>query len=321
MSTTLAWVQAGCLVIAGLAALTAAGATIIPDVAPSAMTMETMDDLLGVSRYEDTATCEFWVINMTNPTERIERDFACGFYWDWSVHENQTAYVHEVLLDRDRRQIFQVPHMDRGRMEEWYHVDAHMLTEDALSFTEAGEGAGVLMPPPGAEGELTMGWVSSGGQKHAPEHLVHGRQLQQTGTKTIDGITTRVWESSFERVETTWHGYDIHLSEEVSLASDPRTGWILEMERHVLVEMTATQMAKAFGFQLPIEDRGEPQAIMELDYRSTDQARAQHVEENRFFGDLVTPIEEHRTITGIAAVPAALLGSIGLVVRSYRVRG
>lgn len=319
MSTTLGWVQAGCLVVAGLAALTVAGAAAIPDVAPAAMTMGTMDDLLGVSRFEDTATCGFWVVNMTNPTQRIERSFRCGFYWDWSVHDDGTAYVHEVLLDRDQEQIFQVPHMDRGTMEEWYHVDAHMLTEDALSFTEAGEGAGVLMPPPGAQDELTMGWVSSGGQKHAPEQLVHARQLQQTGTKTIDGIETRVWASSFERERTTWHGYDIYLTEEVTLASDPRTGWILEMERHVLVEMTPTQMGKAFGFQLPVEDRGEPREIMELEYQSTDEARTQHVEEDRFFRDLVTPIEEHRTIAGIAAVPAAFLGSIGLVVRSYRV--
>lgn len=321
MSTTLGWVQAGCLVVAGLAALTVAGAAAIPDVAPAAMTMGTMDDLLGISRFEDQATCSFWAVNMSNPAEEIERDFACGFYWDWSVHENQTAYVHEVLLDRDRGQVFQVPEMERGTMSEWYHVDAHMLTEDALSFTEAGPGAGVLMPPPSSQGNLTMGWVSSGGQKHAPEHLVAARDLQQTGTKTIDGIETRVWESTIDRQRTTWHGYDIYLSEDVSLASDPRTGWILEMDRHVLVEMTPTQMGKAFGVQLPVDDRGEPRPIMELEYQSTDEGRAQHVEEDRFFIDLVTPIEEHRTIAGIAAVPAASLGSIGLVVTSYRVRG
>lgn len=208
--------------------------------------------------------------------------------------------------------------MDRGNLEEWYRVDGHMLTEDALSFqVTAPRDPGVLMPPPGAKDRVTMGWVSSGGEPDGQEVLVHPRELVETGNRSYQGIDTVVWESSFQRERVTWHGYDVLLSEDVELTSDPRTGWILEMERDVLVEMTPGQMADAFGFQLPVEE-GEPRAVMELVYKTTEEGIADHVEEDRFFRRLVTPIEEHRAVAGISSVPAALFGSVGLVVASYR---
>lgn len=93
-------VQWTCLAVATLAVVGTGLAAGLPQIAPSVMTMDTMDTLFDIDRYEDTATCEFWVVNMSQPVptdptslspERpfntIERTFPCGFFWDWQERE------------------------------------------------------------------------------------------------------------------------------------------------------------------------------------------------------------------------------------------
>lgn len=295
------------------AAATALLAPLAPALAQDVMTMETMDRAFEVGRYEDVGRCDFWVVNMSKPDERIERSFGCGFFWDWRTHDAGVAYVHEALVDHETGRAFRVPGMERGNMEEWYHVDAHMLTPDALRF--AIPDAGVLMPPPGARASLVMGWVESGGERGGEQRLVHPRDLRETAQEEVLGIPTVKWESRFERQPARWHGYDVFLSEEVALWSDPRTAWILKMERHVVVEMTPAQMAAVLGAPPPAPLPGAldgPQPVMELTYRTVDEGTAKHREETLFFQGLVAWIERApalvRPAMGVAtvAVVAAL---------------
>ncbi len=315
LGAVLQWSLVAMALVAGLSS---AAGVYAPKLAPDLMTMETMEELFGTNRYEDRGTCDFWVVNMTQPNERIERDFACSFYWDWSLYQGGNAYVHEALVDLEQGEVFRVPHMDRGNMEEWYHVDGHMLTDNALAFTNTtGGDAGVLMPPPGARGELTMGWVSSGGIYGGPEQLIVARPLIEQGNETIEGLETIQWESHVDRARVSWHGYDVYLSEDVSLASDPKTGWVLEMYRHVLVEMTPGQMAEAFGLPLPA-DPGGLEPIMELTYQTTPGAIGQHAEENRGFRSLMAPIEHGDDIARVGGASAGFLLAAGLSVRTLR---
>lgn len=283
---------------------------LIPRAAPQAMTMGTMDRMMGVDRYEDIGHCDFWVVNMTMPAQRIERSFPCGFYWDWSERDDRGAYIHEALVDHERDQVFTVPHMDNGTMEEWYHVQPAMLTDDALRFT-AVEGAGVLMPPPGSQDRLVMGWVESGGQKGGPERLVHARNLTAVGTRTIQGIETVHWTSSFDREPATWHGYQVHLSEEVHLWSDPTTGWILDMRRHVTVSMTPSQIAAAQGHGVP-STGGDPYPVMELHYRTTPPGIDKHVQQDRLFRKMMAPIEGWQPIAAAGLAGLVTTGAVGI---------
>lgn len=288
------------VVVAGLV-----GTLMIPHVAPHAMTMGTMDAMMGVDRYQDRGRCDFWVVNMSFPAERIEREFPCGFHWDWSTRDDRGAYIQEALLDHERGAIFEVPNMERGRMEEWYHVDGHMLTDDALAFTTV-DGAGVLMPPPGSSGNLTIGWVESNGTQDGEERLVHARNATEDGSATIRGIDTVRWTSSFRREPATWHGYDVHLSERVAMWSDPKTGWILKMHRHVVVEMTPSQMAAAAGHDAP-STGSDPRPVMELDYRSVPEGVDRHVDQDRTFRAMMTPVHGWRTGALALAAAAAVL--------------
>lgn len=308
-----------------LASAVAAASPLVPGVAPQMMTMATMDRAFEVSRYEDVGRCDFWVVNMSKPDERIERSFDCGFFWDWSAHEAGVAYVHEALVDHGTGRVFEVPEMERGRLEEWYHVDAHMLTPDALRFRLPG--AGVLMPPPDAAGALVMGWVESGGELGGEQRLVFPRALAETAREEAAGVPTLKWESRFAREPVQWHGYDVFLTEEVTLWSDPRTAWILQMERHVLVEMTPAQMAAVLGVAAPSQAEGvgplhEPRPVMELTYRTVDAGVAKHREETLFFQSLVAWIHRApglvRPALGVTVVAA--VAGLSLQIAAHRLR-
>lgn len=309
--------------VAGTAA--AAAGPLVPAMAPGMMTMETMDRAFGVGRYEDEGRCDFWVTNMSMPTERIERAFDCGFFWDWTAQVDGYHYVHEALVDRETGLVFEVPEMPRGNLEEWYRVDGHMLTAEALRF--ATPDAGVLMPPPGSRGQLVMGWIESGGRRGGEERLLVPRELREVGVEEVAGIETVHWESAHERVPVVWHGYDAYLTEEVALWSDPKTAWILKMERHVVVEMTPAQMAKSQGVDPPPSLAGtgpmnEPQPVMELQYRTVESGTAKHREETLFFQSLVAWIDRAPDFVkpGVTVAVVALVAGLSLHVAAHRTR-
>lgn len=314
-------VRAGVLLIIVAVIASAAGAALAsaPLAAPRVMTMGTMSWMMGVTGYHDEGHCRFSMVDMDNPTETIEREFSCGFAWDWSEYEDGEALVHEVLYDFETGGVFTVPGMEGGQMQEWYRVNAHMLTPDALQFLGPVRGqAGVLMPPPGSNDVLTMGWVESNGQKGAQERLVTPRALNVVGETEAYGIKWQEWASSLDRVRTSWHGYDLYLSEDVFMRSDPQTAWILQMDRHVVVEMTPYQMAEAFGMGvdesflgLPVEipldkgSLGEPEWVMELHYRTLDEKRSDHAEQTQEFQELLALIDNSGKLG-----PWVLLGSL-----------
>jgi hypothetical protein len=311
---------ASCLVLAGTAGLVAIVGVVAPPVAPDVMTMDTMASCMGQERYQDEGTCDLWVVNMSSPADRIERTFPCSFYWDWSHRDNGTAHVQEALLDLEEDRIFQVPHMDRGRMEEWYHVDGHMLTDDALSFTVGSRrDPGVLMPPPDSEDSVTMGWVTSGGERGGEEKLLHPRDLQALRDTRLEGLEVRHWRSSFTRERVTWHGYDVYMSEDVDMWSDPQTAWVLKMRRHIVVEMTAQQMAEATGQPAPPESGDdEPRKVMEFTYESTAEAGTQHADQAWTFQAMMVPIRDGPTVTKGGLAAAASLAALGLAGRTVR---
>lgn len=321
MTTLGATVQATALVFAGLLGVGAIAGAVAPSIAPDLMTMETMADWMEVDRYQDRGTCDVWVTNMSNPTERIERDFACSFFWDWSLYQDGEAYVHEALYDLEKEQVFEVPNMARGNLEEFYHVDGHMLTRDALTFQADGvSGAGVLMPPPGARDNVTMGWVASGGERGGEQRLIAARDLQEVGTQQVEGLEAVAWNSTVDRERVTWHGYDVYMTEHVDMLSDPKTGWVLEMQRHVVVEMTPSQMAAASGNPLPpaFEGTGEPERVMELTYRTSAGAIDDHAAQAKEFRRMMWPIEDGETIDNVAGASAGFLAVAGLTTRTVR---
>ncbi len=287
----------------GLAVLVVAGGLhVADDVAPSVMTMGTMSDHMGVDRYEDGGWCSFWMMNQSNPLETIERSFPCGFFWDWSITQDGVPYVREALMDHEQGRVFEAPGLERGRMEAFYHVNGEMLTEDALEF-QVSEEAGVLMPPPGARGEVTMGWVASGAERGGQERLIFPRTLEETGTVSVGGIDAVRWNSSFEQERVTWHGHDVHLTEHVDMVNDPKTGWVLEMRRHVIVAMTPSQMMDAFG--LPAiglgASQGDPMPVMGLEYETRPEAIPGHVDQAKAFQRMMWPIENGEDLDGVAA--------------------
>lgn len=320
MTSAAGLAQASLFALAVLAGVGAAVGTVAPDLADDAMTMATMSDWMGEDRYQDRGTCDFHAVNMSNPTDEIERDFACSFYWDWSLYQDGDAYVHEVLYDLEEDEIFQVPEMERGRMHEFYHVDGHMLTEDALTFQRADPEAGVLMPPPGARGNVSMGWVESGGERGGHERLVLARDLQEVGTQQVDGLEAVRWNSTVEREPVTWHGYEAYMTEHVTLVNDPETAWVLEMRRHVLVEMTPAQMADAFGQPPPsaLGDPGGPEPVMELTYRTSAAAIDDHADKAREFQRMMWPIDHGDEIDNVAGASAGFLLVGGLATRTVR---
>lgn len=203
-------------------------------------------------------------------------------------------------------------------MEEWYHVDGHMLRAGALEFSVAG--AGVLMPPPGARDAVAMGWVESGGVKGGQERLVAPRDLRATGTGLIQGIPTVQWESRFDARPSTWHDHGILLTEEIRFDGDPKTGWILTMERRVLVEMTPEQALAFFGLPVPIDVsalQGGPATlpIMELVYRTTPAGVDAHVAEDRTFRAMMAPIDAWAALAWSAVAAGVVAAAAWFVMR------
>ncbi len=133
---------------------------------------------------------------------------------------------------------------------------------------------------------------------------------------TLGGVEGVMWESAFEREETTWHGYEVFLTEKVEMVNDPRTGWVLEMQRYVLVEMTPSQMFDAWGVNVPglFEEVGEPEPVMELVYETRPDVIPAHAQQAESFQRLMLPVEHQEPLTRIGVALAVLAGGLAGVV-------
>lgn len=298
----------GAWLIAAILGIGAISGFAVRGLVPQQITLETMDETLGVHGFGDHGTCQLFARNASDPARTIERTFPCEFTWEFVGHCDGTTRLHEALYDREKDRVVRIPGLDNGEMEEWYRVRSHMFHDDAYRYT-FDSSAGVFTPPPGAGGSLTVGLVTSEGRPDGDARLLVRRTIDEQGTATIEGIETVHWNGSYRRHRVQWHGHDQYRTEHADLWIDRDTGFALRSRVHVLVEMTPDQMLRSFDAPLPPDlHGGEPVRVLELTFETTPASTQDHAEQVRRFDRLMLVVFQGHiwgTAVGLAAIAAA----------------
>lgn len=251
-------------------------ASFVAPVAERFTTLGTLEAVFGHDGYTDNATCDLWLQNTTNPLVPVRRTFPCGFTWTWRDAPKGTR-VHEALLDHTTGEVLNLAGLERGRLEEWVTIDGHLFTDDALAFVEV-DGAGAMIPPPGSEGVVRQGWVSSGGDRSGTEVLVLPRTFEEVGSEKVRSREIVHWNATVREVPARWHGYDVVVFEGFDLWTERVSGWVVATERHLRMEMNTSEAARVFGIPAPEEPRAPGRVTaFALTYSTDEAARERHL--------------------------------------------
>lgn len=294
---------------AGLLATVAVAAAVAAAWLPGAMSLQTLDETLGVPAFEDRGTCELWARNASDPLETVQRTFPCRFAWSFLDHDDGTTRLHEALYDEDRDEVLRIPGLPRGNLEEWYEVRSAMYAGDAYRYT-FDPGAGVFAPPPDRHDRVAVGLVTSGGRPDGAPRLLLVRDLVEVGTGRRGGLDAVHWNATYRRAEIVWHGHEQLRSEQQDLWVDRRTGFVLSNRVRVVVEMTPAQLLRATGVPVPGDLGGEPLRMVELTYESTPASTADHAAKVRSFHRLMALAWDGPAIA-LAAGSGAVVAGVG----------
>lgn len=299
------------LAVAGVAAAAAAVAV------PPRLSLAFLDGTLGVDAFRDEGVCEVWRRNASDPGNPDEDRFRCAFALEFEEHRDGTTLVHQVLRNLDRDRVVRVPGTDPPRLEEWFPVVSSMRGDDAWSYAYEGareEGAGVFTPPPGARGNVTVGWVTSNGSRDGEPRLQVARTYREEGVETVEGVEAVRWSSFFHRQRVVWHGQEQLRTEEAETWTDPRNGFTLRKDRTTIVEMTPAQLAANEDLPAPPgAEGGEPVKVAEVSYRTTAASTAEHADQIRSYERLMGLVGDGVWIGVALGVGAAVAGGAAVV--------
>lgn len=301
--------RAAALVAAVLLVGTVAGLA-LRTLAPPRITLETMDDQLGIHEFSDRGRCELRARNASRPWVTHQRDFPCEFSWKFVGHRQGTTRLHEQLYDVGQKRVVSIPGLERGDLQEWYTVRNRIFAEDAYRYTFSDE-AGAFSPPPGARDRVTLGLVESGGRPDGDPQLLVARTFEERGVDERAGLDAVHWNSSYRRARIQWHGYDQLRTEHVDAWVDRPTGFVLDNRVHVVIEVTPDQLARTSGAPLPPDlHGGEPVKVLELSFATTADSMQAHAEQIRRFHLLMGILFNGHLVGAAAGIGAVAFGAV-----------
>ena len=200
--------------------------------------------------WEDTGNIQYWERNSVFPHDRsgtytpfeiqklvakrppIEKNFT-GKEIIHAAHfdsNEKEMIIHDAIYD-ENGEIFRVINRNE-EVSEWYRIDPYL---SSLKYVSVDAGHMGIPSNLGGAHSIQMGWVESTGEKDGEESIVLLRDMQKIKTGYIDGVEVTVWQSDIYNKPITWHGESYICDETLRLTVNPKTGYIVNVYRHLLL--------------------------------------------------------------------------------------
>lgn len=225
-----------------------------------------------------------WFANLLSKREPIEETFVGKeviHVTDFNKYEN-SAVIHDALYDKNG-EIFSVLNLQE-EVSEWYEIDSHLTSLKYLNVEAGHMGIPSNM---GNDNVIKVGWVDSNGKKEGNENVVLVREMRKIKTGYIDGLELAVWQSDVSNTPIVWHGKSYICEETLRMTVHPKTGYIVNVYRHLVLSAHLSQFIELYYpelFQSKFVTRflkttnpvGE---AAELIYETTEESQSRHIAE------------------------------------------
>jgi predicted secreted hydrolase len=225
-----------------------------------------------------------WFANLLSKREPIEETFVGKeviHVTDFNKYEN-SAVIHDALYDKNG-EIFSVLNLQE-EVSEWYEIDSHLTSLKYLNVEAGHMGIPSNM---GNDNVIKVGWVDSNGKKDGNENVVLVREMRKIKTGYIDGLELAVWQSDVSNTPIVWHGKSYICEETLRMTVHPKTGYIVNVYRHLVLSAHLSQFIELYYpelFQSKFVTRflkttnpvGE---AAELIYETTEESQSRHIAE------------------------------------------
>ena len=254
-----------------------------------------------------------WFANLLSKREPIEETFIGKeiiHVTEFNKYEN-SAVINDALYDKNG-EIFSVLNFQE-KVSEWYKIDTHLKN---LKYVDVEAGHMGIPSDIGNTNIIRVGWVDSNGQKNGEENVVLVREMKRIKTGYIDGLELAVWQSDVSNTPIFWHGKSYICDETLRLTVHPKTGYIVNVYRHLVLSAHLSQFIELYypdlyqskyitRFLKTTDPVGE---AAELVYETTDESQARHIAEVKSLDAQITyyPI--------IICLPMLIIG-LGLIWR------
>jgi len=208
----------------------------------------------------------------------------------FNKYENK-AIIHDALYD-ENGEIFSVLN-DLAEVSEWYEIDTHIKSLKYVNVE-----AGHMGIPSNFDDAniIRIGWVESNGKKDGAENVVLIREMKKIKTGFVDGLELAVWQSDISNTPITWHGEPYICDETLRLTVHPKTGYIVNVYRHLVLTAHLSQFMKIYypdllqskvinRFLQSTDPLGEG---AELIYETTEESQARHIAAAKSFDAQLT---------------------------------
>ena len=172
------------------------------------------------------------IFDAINKREPLEQNFVGKevIHVTKSYKSENRAIIHDAIYD-ENGEIFTVLN-NQEEVSEWYEIDTHLTSLEYVNV-EAGH-----MGIPSNMNDRTIirvGWVDSDGKKDSGENVVLVREMKKIKTGKIDGLDLVVWQSDISNTPIIWHGEPYICDETLRLTVHPKTGYIVNIYRHLVL--------------------------------------------------------------------------------------
>ena len=225
-----------------------------------------------------------WFTNMLVKRDPIEETFIGKeiiHVTDYNKYEN-SALINDALYDQNG-EVFTVLN-DQEKVSEWYEIDTHLTSLKYVNVE-----AGRMGIPSNTEEKniIPVGWVESNGEKDEKENVVIVRDMRKIKSGTIKGLELEVWQSDIKNTPINWHGESYVCDETLRLTVHPKTGYIVNVYRHLVLSARLSQFIELYypnlyekryitRFLKSTDPIGE---AAELVYETTEESQARHIAE------------------------------------------
>jgi predicted secreted hydrolase len=225
-----------------------------------------------------------WFANLLAKRDPIEETFIGKeviHVTKFNKFEN-SAVIHDALYDKNG-EIFSVLN-NQEEISEWYEIDTLL---NSLQYVNVEGGHMGIPSDMGSKNVIRVGWVESNGQKDGSENVVLVREMRKIKTGYIDGLELAVWQSDVSNTPIVWHGGSYICDETLRLTVHPKTGYIVNVYRHLVLSAYLSKFLELYypdlyntrfitRFLKTTDPIGE---AAELIYETTEESQARHIAE------------------------------------------
>ncbi len=225
-----------------------------------------------------------WFVNLLSDREPIEKNFVGKeiiHVTDFNKYEN-SALINDALYD-ENGEVFSVLN-SQEKISEWYEIECKLTS---LKYVNVEAGRMGIPSNAGNTNMIKVGWVESDGQEDGRENVVLVRNMEKIKSGYFDGLQLEVWQSDVSNIQINWHGASYICEETLRLTVYPKTGYIVNVYRHLVLSAHLSQFIELYYpdlyqkkyIQRFLKNTDPIGEAAELIYETTDESQGRHIDE------------------------------------------